>query len=123
MILANTSDNSFGLLNMSTLENVKYKNIKIEITNQFIMFYCMSDYRVFYKYQYNIKYYDDQLDLYRALMAFDEKIISDIIDPLNELNENKLIELSNNINEMLRYMSSWYFLNLFDIYIIWNVEV
>ena len=106
MILANTSNESFGLLNMSTLENIKYKNIKIEITDRKVVFYCMSNYQVFYKYEYSRKDYDDDLDLYRALLALDEKIISDIIDPLNTLNEYKLIMLSNNVNHMIKYMSS-----------------
>ena len=97
-----------GFLNMSSIQNIKYKYIKIEITNSVISFYCLNNSRVFYNFSYyrNQSEHDKDLDLYRALIDFDEKIISDILDPIliSKNDDYTLIKLSNDVNSIIESM-------------------
>ena len=105
-------NNSIGLFTKGSIKKIKYSNMKIEISNTVISFYCFDTLKVFYTFKYYREPFDTnledrELDLYKALLAFDEKIISDIIDPLCFTNRNEylLIKLSNTINDMILNMS------------------
>lgn len=106
MILSGYND-KVGILTNNSLNRIKYKNIRIEISDNLIRFYCFDKYRVFYYFDYYRYDLEKEFDLYRALISFDKKITSDIIDPfcLSKHSQSLLIDISNVVNELIRNMS------------------
>lgn len=106
MILSGYND-KVGILTINSLNRIKYKNIRIEISEDIIRFYCFNKYKVFYYFDYYRYDIEKDFDLYRALIAFDEKITSDIIDPfcLSKYSQSLLIDISNTVNELILNMS------------------
>ena len=96
------------LLTKETIKDIKYKNIKIEINKTSISFYCIKNKNVFYSFVFyrKLNSTDKELDLYRALIDFDEKILSDILDPIliPKSLQYDLIYLSNQVNDIIKYM-------------------